>query len=174
MPAPWSLVTIRGQSYNLDHLVRYATHTGSREIGSTGHIAEDAEPVFGIFRYLELFFSDGSRVTLDGPQSQALLAFLDRFAERLDLDQIEEAALGRVLVHDTEAGDVILPAPSAVGPTASPIVTDPDDPDGPRLVDPRREVGDFPLHLKTDPADLLLTRQSDGNPSDSGHGPSTA
>lgn len=104
------LVTTRGQTYNLAHLVRYQTHVGTREVGVTEHVRAESEPVFGEYRYLELFFADGSRVELDGIQSAALLRYLKRHAHTLDLDRIDEEALGHVLVHDTEAGDVILPS----------------------------------------------------------------
>lgn len=105
-----NLVTIQGQTYNLDQLVRYITHVGSREVGATEEIV-DPKPIFGEYRYLELVFSDGSRVELDGVQSAALLRHLAASGTTLDLDQVDEAALGHVLVHDTESGDVVLPEP---------------------------------------------------------------
>ena len=125
------LVTTRGQTYNLAHLVRYLTRIGTREVGATEHVRAEAEPVFGEFRYLELFFSDGSRVELDGIQSSALLRYLKRHAHVLDLDQIDEDVLGHVLVHDTEAGDVILPSSAEIASDAEarrhvPLPTDPD------------------------------------------------
>ncbi len=103
-----NLVTIKGQTYNLDLMVRYLTHVGSREIGATEGIAHEGTPIFGEYRYLELFFADGSTVELDGIQSAALLKHLSAQGPSLDLDAIDEAALGHVLVHDTEVGDVIL------------------------------------------------------------------
>lgn len=164
------LMTIQAQTYNLDHLVRYISHTGSREVGATEHVRTEAEPIFAAYRYLELFFSDGSRVTLDGIQSQALLRVLSRSAQLLDLDQIDEAVLGPVLVHDTEGGDVILPARETGGPSGTPM-PDGAPPQGDDSAPTRPEVGDFPVRLRTDPADLLLTRRADGHPADSGSRP---
>ncbi len=103
-----NLVTIKGETYNLDLLVKYITHVGTREVGTTGEIV-DPKAIFGEYRYLELVFADGSRVELDAVQSSALMRRLASEGPVLDLDQVDEAALGHVLVRDTEGGDIILP-----------------------------------------------------------------
>lgn len=104
-----NLVTIKGQTYNLDHLVRYVPHMGQREVGVTGS-PRDPRPIFGDYRYLELVFVDGSRAELDGIQSDALLRHLAAQGPALDLDLVDEAVLGHVVVRDSESGDVILPS----------------------------------------------------------------
>jgi hypothetical protein len=103
-----NLVTIKGQTYNLDQMVRYIHRVGSREVGVAPEIAHEGRPIFGEYRYVELVFADGSRVELDAIQTAALLRHLEALAPALDLDAIDEAALGHVLVHNTEVGDVIL------------------------------------------------------------------
>jgi hypothetical protein len=104
-------LTVRGQTYLLSHLVRYATHTGQREVGTSGAV-RDPEPLFAEFRFVELHFADGSAVTLDGPQTEAFFAFLGRHARTLNLDHVEEQTLGHVVVHGTdEGGDVVLDQP---------------------------------------------------------------
>lgn len=104
-----NLVTVKGQTYNLDHLVRYISHTGQRESGVTEG-PDGPRPVFGEYRFLELVFADGSRVELDGIQSEALLRHLASEGPALDLDQVDEEVLGHVVVRDSESGDVILPS----------------------------------------------------------------
>ncbi len=104
-----NLVTIKGQTYNLDHMVRYISHMGQREVGVTQGPGEP-RPIFGDYRYLELVFVDGARVELDGIQSDALLRHLAAQGPALDLDLVDEAVLGHVLVRDSESGDVILPS----------------------------------------------------------------
>lgn len=102
-------VTVQGQTFQLSHLVKYVTHIGQREIGVTESV-RNPEPIFGDFRYVELFFVDGSVVQLDGVQTEAFLSFLEGRALVLDLDRVDESALGHIVVHDTaEGGDIILP-----------------------------------------------------------------
>ncbi len=101
------LVTIKGETYNLDQMVKYITHVGQREIGATESLINPV-PVFGEFRFLELVFADGSHVELDGIQSEALLAFLETRSHQIDLDQIDEKVLGHVVVHNSEVGDLVL------------------------------------------------------------------
>jgi hypothetical protein len=104
-----TFVTVNGQTYNLRHLVKYVSHVGQREVGVTESVVEP-QPIFGEFRYIELFFSDGTSIALDGIQTDAFLNCLAGWSKTLDLDRIEEAALGHVVVHDTdEGGDIILP-----------------------------------------------------------------
>jgi hypothetical protein len=104
-----TFVTVNGQTHNLQHLLRYITHLGQREVGVSESVV-DPQPIFGEFRYVELVFTDGAQVTLDAVQSEAFLKFLAGRSQRLDLDSIEEAALGHVVVRDTdEGGDIILP-----------------------------------------------------------------
>ncbi len=105
-----NLVTIKGQTYNLDHLVRYIPHMGQREVGVTEEGLTDPRPIFGEYRYLELVFVDGSRVELDGIQSDVLLRHLAAQGPALDLDLVDEAVLGHVVVRNSESGDVILPS----------------------------------------------------------------
>ncbi|MBX6312359.1 MAG: hypothetical protein IRY99_05485 [Isosphaeraceae bacterium] len=104
-----NLVKVRGETYNLDFLVKYVEHTGQREAGVRGGPMQ-GEPIFVDFRFVELFFLDGSRVTLDAPQSEAFLARYAGGEAVLDLDRIDAEILGPVLVRDTQAGDVILPS----------------------------------------------------------------
>ena len=100
---------MQGQTYNLAQLVRYSLRTGQREVGAKTNRL-DPLPLFAEFRFAELFFSDGSKVELDGVQTEAFLKYLEKQSERLDLDQVETRAVGRVLVHDTaEGGDIVLP-----------------------------------------------------------------
>ncbi len=123
-----NFVTIKGQTYNLDQLVRYLSHVGSREIGATGEIV-NPRPIFGEYRYVELIFADGSRVELDGIQSAALLRHLASLGPTLDLDQIDETALGHVLVHNTDVGDVILADEARDEPWGGEIEAGDDEPD---------------------------------------------
>lgn len=104
-----NLVTIKGQTYNLDLLVRYIPHLGQREVGVTDGPGEP-RPIFGEYRYLELVFSDGSRVELDAIQSDALLRHLAAQGPALDLDLVDEAILGRAVVRNSESGDVYMPS----------------------------------------------------------------
>lgn len=102
-------LTVHGQTHNLAYLLRYVLHEGQREIGATGSLV-DPEPIFGPFRYAELIFRDGTRITLDGPQTEAFLKEMRRRGHFVDLDAVDEKALGHVIVHDTdEGGDIILP-----------------------------------------------------------------
>jgi hypothetical protein len=104
-----TLITVGGTTYNLHQLVRFVSHTGQREIGATSSVL-NPEPIFGEFRFVELFFSDGARAELDEAQTRAFDAWLAERSQRLDLDMVEEAILGHVVVHDTdEGGDIILP-----------------------------------------------------------------
>lgn len=122
------LITVKGQTYHLSQLVRYATHVGQRGVGATTDLVEP-EPIFGDFQFLELFFSDGSHVDLDEVQSRAFLKFVVQRATMLDLDKVDEESLGTILVHDTEeGGDIILPAetPEMGAPTID-VGISPDD-----------------------------------------------
>lgn len=121
-------VTVGGITYNLAQLVKFKTHIGQREVGATESVV-DPQPIFGDFQYLELVFSDGAKVELDEAQTRAFLPFLRNRAPLLDLDKVEEAILGEVLVHGTEeGGDIILAREEAGEAPAAPIVkTDPAD-----------------------------------------------
>jgi hypothetical protein len=103
------LVKIRDEFYNLDHLVRFVEHVGQSEVGTVGEDTRSPRPVFDEFRYVELFFLDGSRVELDEAQTDAFRRVITDRGVILDLDQVDEDALGHVLVKDSEAGDVIVP-----------------------------------------------------------------
>jgi hypothetical protein len=114
-------LTVQGQTYNLDHLVRFVTHTGRRQVG-TDESLTDPEPIFEDFRYVELIFSDGTSISLDGPQTEAFLNFLARRSQVLDLDKVEEATVGHIVVRDTEeGGDIILPTPAEDAEEAAPL-----------------------------------------------------
>lgn len=103
-----TLVTVGGTTYNLDLLVRFVTHKGQREIGATDSLV-DPQPIFGEFEFVELFFSDGARVELGEAQTRAFLAWIARRSMVIDLDSVDEAVVGHIVVHDTEeGGDVIL------------------------------------------------------------------
>ena len=103
------LLTVQSQTYHLAQLVRYRLHTGQREVGAKTNRLEPL-PLFADFQFAELLFSDGSRVELVGAQTEAFLKHLEKFANRLDLDQVETRAVGTVLVHDTaEGGDIVIP-----------------------------------------------------------------
>ena len=119
-----NLAKIGGETYNLDLLLKYVEHVGQREVG-TGGDPMHPEPAFGDFRYVSLHFLDGSAVTLDSPQSEA---FLEHVLRRpvLDLDRVDEQAIGLVLVHDSEGGDVILSnEPGPERPGNAPFFPDP-------------------------------------------------
>lgn len=104
-------VTVQNKSYNLAHLIYYESLIGQSEVGATATVVVEPEPVFGDFRYVQLVFSTGERVSLDAPQSEAFLAFIGTRSTRLDLDFIEQSTVGTILVHDTEeGGDIFLPA----------------------------------------------------------------
>jgi hypothetical protein len=114
------LLTVQGQTYNLDYLVKFVTHTGQREAGTAGLV--DPEPVFEDYRYVELVFADGVRVTLDDAQTRAFLTFLRRRSYNVDLDRVEEAAIGHVVVHDTaEGGDIIFQTPEEAAAETHPV-----------------------------------------------------
>jgi hypothetical protein len=103
------LLKVRDGFYNLDYLVKFVEHVGQREVGALREDTGSPRPIFDEFRYVELFFLDGSRVALDAAQTEAFRrAVVDR-GPVLDLDRVDEEALGRVLVRDSEAGDVIMP-----------------------------------------------------------------
>lgn len=121
-----NLVTIKGETYNLDLLVKYITHVGTREVGTTEEIV-DPRAIFGEYRYVELVFADGSRVELDAVQSSALLQRLAAGGPALDLDRLDESALGHVVVHDTEGGDIILPDEPDEGAVIEPDLSQEDD-----------------------------------------------
>jgi hypothetical protein len=138
-----NLVTIQGRTYNLDLMVRYEARVGTREVGVEEGVAEEGRPIFGEYRYLELVFADGSKVELDGVQSEALLRRLGAQGPPLDLDAVDEAALGHVVVRDTEIGDVVLgegtPTDAGAGgggPVAPDVLTaaDDDEDTGPLIV----------------------------------------
>jgi hypothetical protein len=88
-------------------LVKYVEHVGQRRSGRSTRIAG---PPAGLRRlpFFELFFLDGRQVTLDAAQTEAFRRFVDAKGSTLDLDQVDEDALGHVLVRDSESGDVIV------------------------------------------------------------------
>ncbi|GIW86000.1 MAG: hypothetical protein KatS3mg108_0324 [Isosphaeraceae bacterium] len=117
------LLTIQGQTYNLDYLVKYRVHTGQREVATSGLV--DPEPVFEDYRYIELVFADGVCITLDDVQTKAFLNFLRRRSYTLDLDRIDEIAFGPVVVHDTvEGGNIIFQTPEEAEAETRPVVLD--------------------------------------------------
>lgn len=126
------LLTVQGQTYNLDYLVKFVTHTGQRDIGGTG--VTEPEPVFEPFRYVELIFADGVHVTLDDVQTEAFLTYMRRRSFTIDLDRVEEAAIGHVVVHDTvEGGDIILQTAEEADAATRPVELDFRLPTGERL-----------------------------------------
>jgi hypothetical protein len=122
------LLTVQGQTFNLAHLVRYTLHVGQREVGA-GAGGIDPVPLFADFRYAELFFVDGSRILLQGPQTEAFLVQIERSAEQLDLDRVEAQTVGNVVVHGTdEGGDIVLPSSDADDTDTRPILSSDDFP----------------------------------------------
>ena len=101
-------VKVGGETYNLGLLLKFVERTGQREVGAIPDVVAP-EPVFDEFRFVELVFVDGTRVELDGPQTEAFLRHVRSDGPPLDLDRVDAEVLGRVIVRDSEGGDVILP-----------------------------------------------------------------
>src|SRR5215213_5211191 len=103
------LMKIHNTFYNLGYLVKYVEHVGQREVGTNEDDPLNPSPQFDDFPYFELFFLDGSRVTLDQEQTEAFLRIAVEGSSTLDLDRVDEELLGAVLVKDPVSGDVIVP-----------------------------------------------------------------
>jgi hypothetical protein len=111
---------VNGRCYNLTHLIQYVAHAGQHEVGMTNSVV-DPEPIFGAFTYYQLIFTDGSSVTLDEAQSRAFAAYMEQRASTLDLDKVEEAIMGHVVVQDTEEGGDIILAPESQDDEPAPM-----------------------------------------------------
>ncbi len=124
------LLTVQGQTYNLDYLVKYVFHTGESEVTPPG--PADDEPSFKTYRYIELLFADGTNIALDKIQTEAFLTYIARRSLTLDLDRIDELAVGHVVVHGTdEGGDIIFQTPEEAADATRPITLDLDPPQRP-------------------------------------------